>query len=150
MEYTKLSEFTDDIVSIKPLFYRSFGRPGYLNSNITPGAYYVLHLLVREGELSMTEIGEWLYISKPNVTTLIDKLIEKGFTERLHDKQDRRIIKIKVTKKGLAFIEKSKKEFSVQVKKKLLTLSEEELNKLIVSFQTIKEIMSKISTAKNQ
>ena len=98
----------------------------------------------------MTEIGEWLYISKPNVTTLIDKLIEKGFTERLHDKQDRRIIKIKVTKKGLAFIEKSKKEFSVQVKKKLLTLSEEELNKLIVSFQTIKEIMSKISTAKNQ
>ena len=130
MEHAKLSEFTDDIVSIKPLFYRSFGRPGYLNSNIT-------------------QIGELLYISKPNVTTLIDKLIEKGFTERLHDKQDRRIINIKVTKKGLAFVEKSQKEFGNQVKKKLLTLSEEELNKLIVSFQTIKEIMSKISTAKN-
>ena len=57
----------------------------------------------------MTEIGEKLFISKPNVTTLIDKLIEKGLTERLSDKQDRRIIKIKVTKKGLAFVEKNKK-----------------------------------------
>jgi DNA-binding MarR family transcriptional regulator len=144
MEQEKLSEFTDDIISIKPFFYKSFGRPGYLNSNITPGAYYVLHLLAREGELSMTEIGEKLFISKPNVTTLIDKLIEKGFTERLADKKDRRIIKIKVTRKGLAFVEKSKKEFSHQVKKKLLTLSDEELKKLCVSFQTIKEILTKI------
>jgi DNA-binding MarR family transcriptional regulator len=149
MEHIKLSDFTDTMVSMKPLFYNSFGRPPYLNSNITPGAYYVLHLLVREGELSMTEIGEKLFISKPNVTTLIDKLIEMGFTERLSDKHDRRIIKIKVTKKGLTFIDKSKKEFSNQVKKKLLTLSEEELNRLFVSFQTIKEILTKISTIKN-
>ncbi|MGD0709695.1 MAG: MarR family transcriptional regulator [Bacteroidales bacterium] len=150
MEHTKLSEFADDIVSIKPFFYKSFGRPGYLSSNITPGAYYVLHLLAREGELSMTEIGERLFISKPNVTTLIDKLIENGFTERLPDKQDRRIIKIRVTKKGMSLIEKSKKSFCDQVKKKLLTLSQEELNRLFASFQTIKEILYKLSAVKNQ
>src|ERR1035437_4927441 len=101
MEQAKLSSIADDIVSIKPLFYKTFGRPAYLNSYITPGAFYVLHLLVKCGELSMSEIGEKLFISKPNVTTLIDKLIENGFTERLPDKSDRRIIKIRITKKGI-------------------------------------------------
>ena len=97
----------------------------------------------------MSEIGEKLFISKPNVTTLIDKLIDNRFTERLPDKKDRRIIKIKVTKKGLVFVEKNKKDFRNQVKKKLLMLSAEELDKFFVSLQTIKEILSKIPSGKN-
>lgn len=150
MEHAKLLAITDDIVSIKPLFYKAFGRPLCQASNITPGAYYVLLLLVNNGELSMSEIGEKLFISKPNVTALINQLIEEGFTERLPDCQDRRIIKIKLTKKGSAFVEKHKKLFRDQVNEKLLTLSDKELDRFVVSLQTIKEILSKISSGKNQ
>ena len=108
MEKAKLSSITNDLILIKPLFYKAFGRPHHAISNITPGAYYVLLQLAGDGELSMSEIAEKLSVSKPNVTTLIDKLIEEGLTERLSDKQDRRIVKIKLTKKGAALLKKIK------------------------------------------
>jgi DNA-binding MarR family transcriptional regulator len=150
MEQAKLSAITDDIVSVKPLFYKAFGRPLCQDSDITPGAYYVLLLLVKDIELSMSEIGEKLFISKPNVTALINQLMEEGFTERLPDKQDRRIIKIRLTKKGTAFVEKNKKVFRQQINEKLLSLSEKELNKFVSSLQTIMKILTKISAIKNQ
>ncbi len=150
MEIAKLSMITDDIISSKPLFHKAFGRPFFPSSNITPGAYYVLLQLSGEGELSMSEIGERLSISKPNVTTLIDKLIEEGLTERLADKQDRRIVKIKLTKKGSAFVEKNKKIYRDQINEKLLTLSEKELEKFVASLHNIKAILTKISKSKNQ
>lgn len=150
MEHEKLSAITDDMVSIKPLLFKSFGRPAYLSAKITPGAFYVLHLLMPDNELSMTEIGEKLFISKPNVTTLIARLIENGFTERLADKQDRRIIKIRLTKKGMAFVEKNKKNIHDHIKKKLLTLSDKELDRFANSLQTMMEILTKISSNENQ
>jgi len=47
----------------------------------------------------MSEIGKHLGIPKPNVTALIDKLIDEKLSERLPDKTDRRIIKIKLRRK---------------------------------------------------
>jgi DNA-binding MarR family transcriptional regulator len=150
MDNAKLLAITDNIFSVKPLFYKAFGRPIPLSSNVTVASYYALHLLEKNGELPMSVIGKKLFISKPNVTTLIDKLIEEGLTERLPDKQDRRIIKIRLTKKGSIFVEKNKKIFRDQIKEKLLILSEKELEQFFVSLRTIKEILTKISTGKNQ
>ena len=146
MEREKLSAITDGIISIKPLFYKAFGRPLYQSSSISPGAYYVLLLLGNCSEISMSEIGEKLYISKPNVTTLIDKLIKEGLAERLPDKQDRRIIKIRLTKKGSSFVEKNKKIFREHINEKLLILSEEELERFVSSLRTFSEMLTKISS----
>jgi len=150
MEDEKLKAITDDIISTKPLFYRAFGRPFSPSPTITPGAYYVLMLLAGEGEMSMSEIGDKLNVSKPNVTTLIDKLTGSKLTGRLPDKQDRRIIKIRLTKKGADFVEKNKQIFREQISEKLLTLTDKELNTFVTSMHNLKGILHKIATTKNQ
>ncbi len=59
--------------------------------------------LIREANgMPMKYYGETLYISKPNLTKMINRLIECGFVERKNDEEDRRIIKIFMTDKGQA------------------------------------------------
>ena len=52
------------------------------------------------GPMKPSEISRFHCISKPNVTTLISKLIESGLAQRSHDEQDRRVIYVTITDKG--------------------------------------------------
>jgi MarR family 2-MHQ and catechol resistance regulon transcriptional repressor len=54
-----------------------------------------------KGELSINTIKERMIEKSPNTTRLMDKLIDKELIERYRDDCDKRIIKAKITNKGL-------------------------------------------------
>nr|WP_255343964.1 MarR family transcriptional regulator [Methanobacterium sp. SMA-27] len=56
--------------------------------------FHILKVLKKKGPLPMSEIGRRVYISKSNMTSLIDKLVENGLAERIPDTNDRRVINI--------------------------------------------------------
>ena len=144
MEEQKLSALVGNIISIKPMFYQILGKLIPLNSDITPGAYYVMMYLKKHDSLSMSDLGKMLLISKPNVTALVNKLITKGFVIRSSTKQDRRIIMIRLSSKGIQFIEKINKKYLIQIKKRFMSLSDEEQELFSVSLQNVSDILSKI------
>jgi len=144
MEEQKLSALVGNIISIKPMFYQILGKLIPLNSDITPGAYYVMMYLKKYDSLSMSDLGKMLLISKPNVTALVNKLIAKGFVIRSSTKQDRRIIMIRLSSKGFQFIEKINKKYLLQIKKRFMSLSDNELEMFSVSLQNVSDILSKI------
>jgi DNA-binding MarR family transcriptional regulator len=146
MEEKKLSALVSNIISIKPVLYRTFGKPVLLKSDITPGAYYAMLYLKKRDSLSMSDLGKMLIISKPNATALVNKLIVKGMVVRFSDKQDRRIIMIRLSSKGIQFVEKNHKKYQDQIKKRLLSLSDKELELFSVSLQNVKDTLLKIST----
>lgn len=145
MEEQKFSALVDNIISIKPMFYQILGKPVPMNSDITPGAYYLMLYLKKYDSLSMSDLGKMLLISKPNVTVLVNKLIAKGFVVRSSDKQDRRIIMIKLSNKGIQFVEKNNKKYLEQIKKRLLSLSDMELELFSISLQNVRDLLSKIT-----
>ena len=144
MDGIKLSALAVNIVLINPILYRKMGKPVPMNSDITPGGYYAMLCLKRHDALSMSNLGEKLLISKPNVSALINKLIAKGLVLRATDKHDRRIIMIRLSSKGIQFVEKNSKKYQNQIIKRLMSLSDEELELLSVSLQNVKDILSKI------
>lgn len=144
MEEQKLTTVAVNIISMNPLFYKRLGKPVPLNSDITPGAYYAMLYLKKHESFSMSELGKILLISKPNVTALVNKLIGKGYVVRFSDKQDRRIILIRLSSKGILFVENNTKKYMDQIKKRLTSLSEEELELFSVSLQNVRDILSKI------
>ena len=100
--------------------------------------------LKRNGVMSMSDIGKCLAMPKPHVTVIVDKLIEEGFVERQNDPNDRRIINILLTEKGLdAFLE-IKATLAENMKIKLLNLSEEEQETLAVASQQVKDMLISI------
>ncbi|MCL5069485.1 MAG: MarR family transcriptional regulator [Actinobacteria bacterium] len=59
-----------------------------------------LDLIFKEEELIMSKIAKGLDISFSTVTGIIDRLIEKKLVKRERNGGDRRIVRVKLTKKG--------------------------------------------------
>ena len=144
MDNRILDKIVDNILSIKPILFKNLIKPEMVSHIIPAGSYHLFIILEKHGTLSMTEIGKELTMPKPNVTSLIDKLIDSGFVERIPDLNDRRIVKIQFTISGKKAIDKAKIFVRENIKEKLLMLSDGELALLADSLQTVKEILSKI------
>ena len=140
----------DDIYSVVPLFHRTLLSVESQGYNPNSSDFRVLGILMRHGPLPMSRIGEWLGISKPNMTSVIDRLIVEGWVERRQDQKDRRIIEVGLTPQGKIYVEDKWREARESARKKLSTLSEEERKTLYASLESVRVILSKLNEMKKQ
>ncbi|MHB8571755.1 MAG: MarR family winged helix-turn-helix transcriptional regulator [Candidatus Dormibacteria bacterium] len=72
--------------------------------DLSDGRFKVLVLLsVSAGEgVALGDVAGWLDVSARNVTGLVDQLEHDGLVERVHDSQDRRVIRARLTDAGRA------------------------------------------------
>ncbi|MGB7968130.1 MAG: MarR family transcriptional regulator [Methanobacterium sp.] len=99
---------------------------------------------------SLSGLGKMLNVSKSQMTLKMDKLAQTGYTERIPDKEDRRIIRIVLTPKGQNFIKNSKQTVKEGMYQLLSPLSIEEIEELKKSIKTIKNIVLKIQEGKRR
>ena len=59
-----------------------------------------LVMLDHRGSLSITEISQSFGIAKPNITPLVDRLIEEGLVMRERNSADRRVVNVVICEKG--------------------------------------------------
>lgn len=88
-------------------------------------------------QASHKEIKDFLKLNASTVTGIISRLEGKGFVARLPKMKDRRVGIITITVKGVEILEKTPEPLHQQLTRKLKSLSEEELNTLLNSFDTI-------------
>jgi len=50
--------------------------------------------------LTMSELSNWLLVSKGNLTAVVERLIEDGMVVRLQDAGDRRVLRVRLTPEG--------------------------------------------------
>jgi len=75
-------------------------------ADLTGSQYNVLRIL-RGGAatgLACGEIGERLIRHDPDVTRLVDRLEKRGLIERSREARDRRVVRTRITAKGLAVL----------------------------------------------
>jgi DNA-binding MarR family transcriptional regulator len=61
---------------------------------------HVLFLLASEGPQPMSHLAEALGVSLPNVTGIVDRMVEHGHVERTRDDEDRRLVVVGMTDAG--------------------------------------------------
>ncbi len=144
MTTLKIDLIADNLISIHPLLYKSISKPLKHQFPITPGGMFVMGSLKRHGTQSMSDIGKCLSMPKPHVTVIVDKLIEEELVERQSDPNDRRIVNILLTQKGVEEFDSIKKDLSENLKIKLSKLSEQEQEILAIASQQMKEILISI------
>jgi MarR family 2-MHQ and catechol resistance regulon transcriptional repressor len=75
--------------------------------NISEQQYNILRILRGASkEIMVAEVKERMIQKSPNTTRLMDKLCEKKLIERSRCENDRRVVFVKISKKGLDLIEK--------------------------------------------
>ena len=97
-------------------FFKDFG--------ISPQQYNILRILNGAGvSLNVQTIKDRMLERSPNATRLMDKLCAKDYIERLPSEQDRRVVKIAITKNGIDLLTSIPKNLNKDL---LKNLTEEE------------------------
>lgn len=114
-----------------------------------PGYLHVLGWLRSKSEpVSMKDLASASFISKPNLTTMIDRLHADGLVERSADANDRRIVNVALTKKGIDFVNRHRQEVTAFIESRLALLGDADLEKLMRAMDDIAEVLQVI--AENQ
>jgi len=126
----------------KNIFKKSLGE---LSEGISRHHLEIMKLLYDEGRLHLAEISDMLFISKSQMTRLIDELIGLEMVERQTDAVDRRKSNIILTNKGEKVVQEVRAKIGEGIKEWLSSLSDDELEKLSASLKIIHDIIFKLS-----
>ena len=140
---------TEKLLTILPLIFRGI-RKNVLKKaiadfdiDISPLHIEIMKLLEGAGTSGITEIGEKLQIAGPQMTHLIDRLVDLGMVERQAGKADRRVINIVLTSKGKTTLEERDGCIRSAFKETLSCLTDEELKDISTSLSKLRDIFSK-------
>ena len=105
-------------------FFKEFG--------ISPQQYNILRILNGAGvALNVQTIKDRMLERSPNATRLMDKLCAKNYIERLPSVQDRRVVKIAITKNGIDLLNAIPKNLNKDLLKNLTEQEAEQLSNLL-------------------
>jgi len=93
--------------------------------------FYTLMLVNRRENISMTEIANDFHIELPSVTSMVAKLCNLGLVKRIEDANDRRLVRLMLTKKGKMVLKKAADQRKNKLKNCLSRLSDEDKLKLL-------------------
>jgi DNA-binding MarR family transcriptional regulator len=69
-------------------------------NDLTRKQFHYLQVIIRMKNPALSELARELGITKPTVTVLVDKLVEKGYVRRVKSDDDRRSMHLHLNKKG--------------------------------------------------
>lgn len=69
----------------------------------------ILKFVADQKTVTMKDLAQHLSITPPSATSITESLVKKGWLERVIDKQDRRIVRLRVTPKGRTMMRKVRK-----------------------------------------
>ena len=103
----------------------------------------VLVMLDHRGSLSITEISQSFGIAKPNITPLVDRLIEEGLVMRERNSADRRVVNVVICEKGRERLADIYRRLCDNLFDWTRTLSREDLASFNDALETIVRLLSK-------
>lgn len=114
------------------------------NCEVPQSHMRVLFLLKKYKEKTMSDMAKEMEISRPNLTPIIDRLLEDGYLERKEGQKDRRKLLISLTAKGWQYLGGMEDHVKEQTRHKLESLSDEELDILNESSMRILEVLKNL------
>ena len=75
--------------------------------DMTYTQYISMMVLWEHGELSVKELGEYIYLDSGTLTPLLKTLEKKGWVKRIKSLKDERVLNISLTEKGKALRDKA-------------------------------------------
>lgn len=107
----------------------------------------VLSMLSETGSMSVSEISQHLGIAKPNITPLVDRLIEANLVERIRDMQDRRVVNIVILDDGRKKLADIRSSIGEHVQEWAQSLTAAEFRELADALQSLTRILAQIQKA---
>lgn len=140
----KLYDVSDKLMQFVLHLNRHLFKPDeiFKGLDIPPSHVKVIYYLSRMGPTPVSQIGKDLMISKPNMTPIIDKLINLGLVHRYCDPNDRRILRVENTEKASNLFRSHQECMKAKISSKLSLLGEDDLETVDDCLHQLYEIFS--------
>ncbi len=112
--------------------------------SLSPLQHYCLTLLNEKKQLSMKLMAQEMRVSKPQLTPIINTMIELGYLYRETSTSDRRVINVSLTQKGSNFIVQTNAEMTELLKFKFDNINLPELLELDNAINVVKGILNSV------
>jgi len=147
MDNKNLTKISDDLFTLILQFHKKVIKPEEFVKSlpVPPSHVKVICYLSHAGSSSVSEIAKDLSISRPNMTPIIDKLIEDGYVIRYEDPNDRRVLRIEITDKSRELFEFRKQLAKRLLEEKMSTLTQEDLESLGSIVKQFSNIIDKLN-----
>ena len=133
---------------VKKVFYEH--DISKLNLGINKTQTNILMFINENNEKSMSEISSMTGLEKSSFTRSVDYLVEHGFITRNPPENDRRKIKLSLTKKGIRAANLIKNDFDLYWDSLISDFSDNEKKEFFELLNTISDYMTKILARKQK
>jgi DNA-binding MarR family transcriptional regulator len=110
---------------------------------ITLPQLLILELLSHQGAFKMSDLAKFMKVTTAASTGIVQRLVRLGYVQRKYDSSDRRIIRIKLSAKGLEVLKKINQQRTQSVVKIFGQISENDRQEYLRILLQVKEILEK-------
>ena len=94
--------------------------------------------------MSVSEISQMLGIAKPNITPLVDRLIDERLVDRIRDTQDRRVVNVVILDAGRDKLNAIRAGIGEQVQEWAQQISSADFHELSDSLRSLTRILMQL------
>jgi len=109
----------------------------FSNIQITEPQYITLTYLAKNNNCTMGQLKEYLDVSLSTLTGIIDRMVRDGYVERERGVDDRRVVRVRMTKKGAEVAKELSKKRHERIVSVLELLKAEDQELLISTFEKL-------------
>ncbi len=134
----------ENLLSLMPVFHKKITRLGRdITDDLAPPHMAIMGMLSRHS-LTATQLADRLAAKKPQVTFLVEQLVQMGLVERTPDTRDRRVINLSLSEHGRARFNEIKMKVRENVRERLGMLTPEDIEKMADALETLKGIVARL------
>jgi DNA-binding MarR family transcriptional regulator len=129
MAKTVYDRYMEKFETLMPTFARGFHSDDpacVAGLDVTVSQFCVLKVLYRNDGCKMKELSAALGVTLGNMTSMIDRMTRDGYVGRVSDPSDRRVVRVKLTKRGKGILHKAfeKKRKNISRALRLIPISD--------------------------
>ena len=108
-------------------------------NDLTPNELHAIDAIGLHNYLTTSQLAEKMHVTRATISTLIDRLVRKGYVERIKDEKDRRVIRLGLTHRGKQVCRAYHAYHNLMVKSFLQNLDEDELQTVYRAFKNLEK-----------
>lgn len=115
-----------------------------LHRDVSLPQLHILITLQECGPMMVSELAGLLRISMPSTSSILDRMEDHGFVERVRDREDRRVVRVAISEPGRTIAEDFVGLQHEQVRRILGVMTDDEIRDFIVGMQALERAMSRL------
>ncbi|WNS74512.1 MarR family transcriptional regulator [Bacillus sp. DTU_2020_1000418_1_SI_GHA_SEK_038] len=119
------------------------GREILSDYKITPPQFIALQWLFEEGDMTIGELSNKMYLAFSTTTDLVDRMEKNNLVKRVKDPNDRRVVRIHLLDEGERIIDECIKKRQLYLKEVLVNFTDEEVQLLKANLTRLHQDMRK-------